>query len=436
MTRKQFLILVLTLLVLGGAGIAVFRQDIAAYRASGAKIGAPLLPKFKLAEVAQVKLKDAKAQTTLVRKETGWVVRERADYPANFQDISDLMVKLVELKVTQSEQVGASLLPRLELNDPEKIGDTAQPGKAGDAAGPQNSKDAAKPQDSGDAAKPRRGEGTGLLLEFDDAQGKDLARLVLGKVVKKKDPLNPLPTAVDGVPAGRYVLPAAAKDTVVVVSDPLSKADANPGRWLNKDFFKAERIRTLTVGPDGGAPSWKIARTEEWGQWKFASGGGDLAASRAVAAVNALSSMTFSDVAVSAKPEDAGRPVVVTAETFDNLTYTVRIAKQKSGEDYLLTVAVAGEPPKMRVLDKDEKAEKAEQKESRDKDFAENRKRLEQRLARERALAKWTYVVGKKEVEPLLRERSDLVARKDAKGEKGMPGGFPGMPGMPMMPMR
>jgi hypothetical protein len=428
MTRKQFLILVLALIVLGGAGIVVFRQDIDAYRASGAKIGAPLLPKFKLADVAQVTLKDAKAQTTLVRRETGWVVRERADYPANFQDISDLMVKLVELKVTQSEQVGASLLPRLDLNEPENIGDTAQPPKAADAAAPQN---------SGDAAKPRRGEGVGILLEFKDAQGKDLARLVLGKIVKKKDPLNPLPTAVDGVPAGRYVLPATAKgNTVVVVSDPLSRADANPGKWLNKDFFKAERIRTLTVGPDGGAPSWKITRTEEWGQWKFASGGGDLAASRAVGAVNALSSMTFNDVAVNARPEDGEKPVVATAETFDNLTYTVRVAKQKSGEDYLVTVTVAGEPPKARIPDKDEKAEKAEQKERRDKDFAENRKRLEERLARERALAKWTYVVGRKEVEPLLRDRADLIAKKDAKGERGMPGGFPGVPGMPMMPMR
>jgi hypothetical protein len=253
--------------------------------------------------------------------------------------------------------------------------------------------------------------------------------------VKKKDPLNPLPNAVDGVPAGRYVLPAAAKDIVVVVSDPLTKAEANPAKWLSKDFFKADRIRTLAVGPDGGAPSWKIARTEEWGQWKFAAGGGNLAAGRAVAAVNALTSMAFSDVAVNAKPEDAEKPVVITAETFDNLTYTVRVAKPKSGEDYLVTVALAGEPPATRVPDKDEKAEKAEQKERRDKDFAETRKRLLERIGRERLLAKWTYVVPKKDVEPLLKERADLIAKKDAKGEKGMPGmpGFPGMPGMPRM---
>ncbi|HKA43478.1 MAG TPA: DUF4340 domain-containing protein [Burkholderiales bacterium] len=386
MNRKQFLFLVLALIVLGGAGIALFRQDIADYRASGAKIGARLLPQFKLADVAQMRLQDGKSQVTLVRKDNGWVVRDRGDYPASFQQISDLMVKLAELKVTQSEQVGPSLLGRIELNEPGK------------------------------------GEGVGTLVEFKDPQDKPLARVVLGKVVKKKDPLNPLPNAVDGVPAGRYVLPANAKDTVVVVSDPLSGADANPGKWLNRDFFKVERIRTLTVGPEGFAPGWKITRTEEWGQWKFATGGGDLAAGAAVAAVNALGSMSFNDVAMNPKPEEGAKPVAVVAETFDNLTYTLKIVAQKTGEEYLVNVSVAGEPPKARTP---EKNEKADLKERRDKEFAESRKRLEERVAREQALSKWTYAVSKKEVEPLLKERSDLVAKKPAKDEKGA------MPRMP-----
>jgi hypothetical protein len=80
MTRKQFLMLVIVLIVLGGAGIALFRQDIAAYRASGAKIGAQLLPKLKLPDLTQVRLQDAKNQVTLVRQKQGWVVRERGDY--------------------------------------------------------------------------------------------------------------------------------------------------------------------------------------------------------------------------------------------------------------------------------------------------------------------------------------------------------------------
>jgi hypothetical protein len=381
MTRKQFLILVLALIVLGGAGIVLFRQDIAAYRASGAKIGAQLLPQLKLPDVVQVRLQDAKNAVTLVRKEKGWVVRERGDYPANFQDISDLVVKLVELKVTQSEQVGPSLLPRLELNEPGK------------------------------------GEGAGTLVEFGGSQDKPIARVVLGKIVKKKDPLNPLPSAVDGVPAGRYVLPPAGGDTVVVVSDPLSKADAHPAKWLDKDFFKADRIRTLAVGPEGGAPSWKITRNEEWGQWKFAGGGGDLDSSAAVAAANALSSMSFSDVALEPRPA-AEKPVVAVAETFDNLTYTVKLMKQESGNEYLVKVSVAGEPPKTRTP---EKNEKADQKERRDKEFAESRKRLEERVAREQGRSKWTYVVDGKDVEPLLKGRAALVAKKGAKGEKGLP---------------
>ena len=44
--------------------------------------------------------------------------------------------------------------------------------------------------------------------------------------------------------------------------------------------------------------------------------------------------------------------------------------------------------------------------------------RLELRLAREKAQSAWTYVVAKKDVEPLLRDRADLIAKKPEKGAK------------------
>ena len=372
MNRKQFLILVVVLVVLGGAGLALIWQDIASYRATGARIGAKLLPELKIAEVAELRLQDAKQQVTLARKDNGWIVQERGGYPASFQEISDLLIKLIELKVTQSEQVGASLLPRVELADPGK------------------------------------GEGAGTLIEMKDGSGKPLARLIIGKKVLKKDPMNPLPAAKDGVPAGRYVLPPNAKGTVVVVSDPLNSVTANPGRWLSKDFFKADRIRTLAVGPEGAAPSWKIARAEEWGQWKFAAGGGDLNPGAAVGAVNKLGSLGFDDVAANAK-EATDKPLVAVAETFDNLVYRVKFAKRKSAEEYLVSFTVSGEPPKSRAP---EKGEKKEDKERRDKEFTESRKRLAERIAAEKALARWTYVIGARELEPLLASRSDMIARK------------------------
>ena len=376
MNRRHFLYLVIALVVLGAAGFALFWQDIAAYRASGAKIGAKLLPGLKIADVAEIRLQGPKHQVTLARKEKLWVVQERGGYPASFGEISDLMIKLVELKVTQSEQVGASLLPRVELADPGK------------------------------------GEGGGTLIEFRDGAGKVLAGLVLGKKVLKKDPLNPLPAAKDGVPAGRYVRIVGAKDTVVVVSDPLGKAEADPGKWLNKDFFKAERIRALAAGPEGAGPHWKIARAEEWGQWKFA-GGGELNPSAAVAATNRLGSLSFDDVALDATKEAGGKPFLLVAETFDNLVYTVKLVRKGKGDEHFVSFTVKGEPPKNRVP---EKGEKPEDKERRDKEFAEARKRLEERIAAEQALSKWTYVIGGRELEPLLRTRGDMEApRRDRK---------------------
>lgn len=370
MNRKQFLILVAALIILGSAGLALFWQDIQAYRTAGAKIGGKLLPEFKVADVAWIRLRDAKSQVTLVKKEDRWVVEERAGYTANFQAIGDFIVKLTELKVTQVEEIGQSLFPRVELVEPGK------------------------------------GEGSGTLVEFKDASGKVLASLILGRKVLKKDPLNPLPGARDGVPAGRYVRDLSRNDAVVVVSDPLTAAEASPGKWLARDFFKAERIRTLAVGPEGAAPEWRITRDEEWGQWRFATGG-SLDAGAAVSAVNALGSPEFKDVVVAPKPEDVEQATVAVAETFDNLTYTVKIAKQKTGDDYHVSFTVTGAPPRQRVP---EKGEKPEDKERRDKDFAENLKRLEERLAREKALAGWTYVVEKSRVEALLKSRADMTA--------------------------
>jgi len=218
------------------------------------------------------------------------------------------------------------------------------------------------------------------------------------------------------VPAGRYVRVAGAKDTVVVVSDPLGKAEAGPGRWLNKDFFKIDRIKTLAVGPEGGAPHWKIARSEEWGQWKFAAGGEILNPSAAVTAVNKLGQLSFNDVAVEPVVDAAGKPFVAVAETFDSLVYTVKFAKQAKGDDFLVTITVTGEPPKSRAPEKGEKPEQAAQ---REKDFAASLKRLEERIAVERALGKWTYVIAKDELEPLLRSHADMVMPK--RGEKPPP---------------
>lgn len=379
MNRKQFLWLMLVVVLLGGAGLALFWQDITAYRDSGAKIGARLMPALKISDVAKMRLQDADHEVTLVIKDKVWRVEQRSGYPADFSEISGLILKLLDVKVVQSETVGASLHPRLNLLAPDKV--------AKDAKGAK--------------------EGTGTLVELSDASGKVLASMVLGKVSLKKDPMNPLPNAKDGVPAGRHVLVAGHGDTVAVVSDPLEKAVAAPGAWVAKDFFKADRIRSLQLAGEGVSP-WKIARDEEWGQWKFAAGGGALNPSAAVTATNALGNMAFTDVVIDDKA-GTEKVAVLTAETFDHLTYTIRLAPLANG-DYVLRYTVAGTPPKTRKPEADGKnAEKPEDAAKRDKEFADNLQRLEARVMLEQARSQWAYVIPAKAAAPLLMKREQMV---------------------------
>ena len=369
MNRKTFLILIALLVVLGGAGLALFWQDLSAWRKADVKIGSKIFDQLPVNDVAQIRLKDGKGEATLALKDGRWVVKQRGDYSASVQEIGDLLLKLPDLKVVQTENVGETLLPRLNLLDP---------------------------------AKNDKADNAGTLLELSDKSGKVIGSVLLGRKVIKIEP-SPLPIKQE-IPVGRYVL-VQGGPTVLVLSDALKNADAKPAQWLAKDFFKAERIKSLAASGEGA--QWKIARSEEYGEWKFADGAGPLDASAAGAAVNALSSLAFSELALDVKAENFDKPRTFVAETFDNLTYAIKLAKKPDSGDYYLSVAVSGEPPRER---KPEAGEKAADKERLDKQFADSQQRLDERLKLERSLAAWTYVVAGKALEPLLKNRSQLVA--------------------------
>ncbi len=379
MNRKAFLTLLILLIVLGGAGLVVFWQDLAAWR-TGAKIGAKPFAGLRPDAVAKMQFTDVKGSATLQIKDGRWVVKERNDYGANVPQITELLFKLPDVKVVQTESVGPSLFGRIQLREPGKD---------------------VKPEESG------------TRFELADKDGKGISNMLLGKqIIKTED--SPLPIKPQ-TPVGRYVL-VPDNPTVLVLSDALRNAEAKPALWLNKDFFKSERIRTLTSSGPTPAMQWKITRPEEYGQWKFAAGGDNLDASAAVGAVNALAKLEFVDVASEVKPDSLQNPRIFTAETFDNLTYTVKAAKKADGDDYYLTVTVTGEPPRER---RPEKGEKPEEKERLDKQFAEELKRLNERVKREKSFGAWTYVVSAKTLEPLLKDRSQLVQAKKPQPPKG-----------------
>ena len=129
------------------------------------------------------------------------------------------------------------------------------------------------------------------------------------------------------------------------------------------------------------------------------------------------------------KAENFDKPRTLVAETYDNLVYTIRIARKPGSDDYYLAVALSGEPARTRVP---EKGEKPADKERLDKQFADALAKLDERLKAEKELAAWTFVVAGKTLEPLLKDRAALIAKPRKPGAGGPPGMPPGMmfPGM------
>ena len=376
MNRKQFLVLLALVLVLGAWGLKQLRNQTSSWGGGGAAIGQKLLGEFTVNDVAQIAIKHGTNELTLAKKNDLWRVAQRGDYPANFAEISSLLLKLKDLKVVQTETVGPSQLPRLELAP--------------------------------------SGVNTPTTVEFTDASGKAIKTLLLGKKhIKSGGQRSPMEDAGDGgFPDGRYVMANGAADRVALISDPLANLEPNPAPWLNKDFFKVEKARTIAVTFPQATNSWKLVRETESGPLKFAEAqpGEELDASKASAAGNPFSSPSFDDVAVGATPEQTGlnQPTVVGIETFDGFTYTIKVGV-KTNENYFVTLTVAATLPKERPAGTDEKPE---DKARLDKEFADQQKKHGDKLAAEKTLEPWTYLVSGWTVDSVLKERAQLLVDK------------------------
>jgi hypothetical protein len=220
----------------------------------------------------------------------------------------------------------------------------------------------------------------------------------------------------EGIPSGRYVWVAADPQRVNVVTEPFTSLAAKPEDWLAKELMRLERPRSLTaIGPDG-KEKWSVYKETETGDWKL-TGPGKLDTGKAQDAASALYALRIADAAPGTGDAEAGldKPTTLRAATFEGWTYMVQIGKQVSGERYYAKTSVAGSVPESRTPASDEKAE---DKEKNDKAFAERKEMLAAKLAREKTVADQVVLVSKSSVEPLLRDRSALLAVEKPKGVK------------------
>src|SRR6266478_5674171 len=198
------------------------------------------------------------------------------------------------------------------------------------------------------------------------------------------------------------------------VSHIVIKQGTNELNLANKDVFKIEKARSVAVTFPNATNSWKLSRDTETAEWKLAETkpGEQLDSTKASGVANPFSSASFVDLRTNSSSEVMDKSIVV--ETFDNFSYTVKVGP-KTNDNYPLAMSVSAQLLKERTAGKDEKPE---DKDKLDKEFKDKQKKLEEKLAQEKTFENWVYLVSSWTVDPLLKERSQLMVEKKEEPKK------------------
>jgi hypothetical protein len=382
MNARTVTILWVIAVVLGIAVAALkLTRKQAADTATRRTAGQMVFESFPATDVSTIRIEGASTAVTLEKKSGSWTVAERDDYPANARYANDFIRTLGELKVAQAMEAGPSFAPRFGMDQDSK-----------------------KPDERG------------LTATFMDPAGKELAAVSLGKTLEV------------GSGGGRFIRNHADDSGFYSVTETFPAISADPKRWLANDFISLEKIKSIDVTPSGGEP-WKVSRQTEDGDFTMdgLAAGETLDASAAGQLKNLMSYARFEDVVPAAVVEErklAGQERTVVIETFEGFIYQLAIVPAKpadaagnddelmpaAADNQLLTVSVNADLPAERKKEEGESEEDAKQM---DEAFTTRLKSLEEKLEKEKAFADRTFEVGKYLVENLLKDRSELIQKKE-----------------------
>src|SRR5215831_15871714 len=323
MNRKQFVILLFALALIGTAGLTVINRHKESWNVREAKVGDKLLPNFRPNDVSSIHIKAA-VDLNIENKDGIWHVRERGNYPANYEHIKSLVVRIKDIKIVQSEDIGPSQRPRVELGEPGT------------------------------------GQGSGTLIEFKDAQGNVLDSLLVGKRHMRSESASD-PYRMRGLFDGCYVLLPREPSNVLLISDELTGVSGEPGAWLNTDFCKIESVRSVSLAGPDGMKAWTLARESESKPWTLADAkpGEVLDNTKAAQTVEMLNFLGFVDLVSNAASESTlERPMELSIATFDHFFYTLKIGSHGEGaKGYQVAIDIKAEIPNERVDFRGEKPE-------------------------------------------------------------------------------
>ena len=292
MNARVATILVMLLAVLGGGELLYQQQELARRPENVGTLGRTLFKDLKAADIVAIKIVEPKATLTVQRKDERWVIAERDDFPADLAKVREFVLKVIGLKVGQSEPLGEKDRARLNL------------------------------------------DASGTRVEFLGADGKPLGALVVGRKHFKREVENPEKT----IPDGRFIVLPDEAGTAYLVADPLAQATVKTAEWIDRSSFQVEKVKRLEVRYPGGG-GWRIERAGDNANWKLvgAKPGEKLDIPRANAASYSLQLLELADVA----PKDAtdtglDKPISVDATTLEGAAYAIKVGKL-AGDNYHVT---------------------------------------------------------------------------------------------------
>ena len=210
MNKKTLFILLVVLAVLAGVGRSILDRNSAGTVGTEA-MGEPLFENLPVNEIATIVIERPSDSVLLKKKETGWVVENRFEYPADFSRIIDLVRKVKQTKVGRKFPATEPVLKRLALIPPDH------------------------------KESPETDKGTRIRMK-----GKDEAvvvDLILGNTRKREE---------KGIPDSQFVMPGEGRD-IYLVDQIFSPFETAAPSWLKKrpvNVASEDIQKIVCVGPD------------------------------------------------------------------------------------------------------------------------------------------------------------------------------------------
>jgi hypothetical protein len=303
--------------------------------------GKSILPGFDASEVARIEIGGAK-KLALAATDAGWTLESLYGYPADMKKIRENLLKLKDLKVGQSA--------------------------------------------------PGRKIAAGTEVSLKDAQGKQVASVVLGEQHFSKPRGQAAQFGGGGYPDGRYV---RFGDAVVLVKDALDAFDGDPKKWCESRICSVPSADVKDVSYTKDGKTVKLSRKDSTWTLEGLGEKEELDTSKTYSLDSALSYLDFNGIADPKKPEAEfgfATGSVYTVSLKNGQSYTAKVGGA-SGSDRYFKVAAAFSPVGTNATE-NATLEKAV------KDF--NAK-----------TGKWTYLISSYSADSMSKSRKDLVKAKE-----------------------